>query len=451
MKHTGDLSILQKIPPDAIEAEIAVLGSILIDPDRIVEVAEVLAGPQDFSRPANALIYSNMLELYDQDSTLDINTLNQRLLDHKALDASGGLDYLVECATATAHAGHAVLYAKRVRDKARVRDLMRCVGNIATEIYENPENPDHLIEFAERELFSIFRAVDSGRAVQLKDILREVSDAMESDQDRGLQTGFRDFDTLTGGLQSGEMVVIAARPSMGKTAFVTSLILNMGCSGIGIGMLSLEMPRKQVVHRLLSVHSGVDLSRIHRGTLNDDEFRRFMASSSSLHDVPIFVDDNPNLSAATLRMRARRLVKDHGVRAIIIDYLQLMTAGTGRSESRQVEVSDISRTVKAVARELRVPVVVLSQLNRANESRPNKRPFLSDLRESGAIEQDADVVCLLHREDYYHKNEAEYVPTNMGELHIAKQRNGPTGTIDLIWDTRTAQFKSAEVPTGNSI
>ena len=451
-------TLFESLPPHAIEAEMSLLGSILIDPQVLGDVIFIVKKGEDFFKPANGAIFDAMVELYDKHSSLDIVQLNQLLVDRNALDAVGGLSYLVQLAEAVPSAANAAHYARLVREKAMVRQLIGAAGDILYEAYHSSDESQLILDRAESLIFNIAQQTETASAESLHELIKQTMERIEANLGNeltGIPSGFRELDVMTTGLQAGEMVIIAARPSMGKTALALNMAENMAMRGHAVGVFSLEMGKQQLVQRLLCARSGIDSQRLRRNMLKDQEFRALMAACDELQQAPIYIDDTPGLSLLQLRTKARRLAAKHGIKALLIDYLQLMSAG-GRVESRQIEVSEISRGVKALARELHVPVICLSQLNRAAESREGHRPRMSDLRESGSIEQDADVVALLHREDYYYKDDPEWVENNpellgVAELILTKQRNGPTGTIKLSWiaqSTRFRDYASATPPGG---
>ncbi len=453
--------LFESLPPHAIEAEMSLLGSILIDPQVIGDVIFIVKRGDDFFKPANGAIFDAMLELYDRHSTLDIVQLNQLLVDRNVLDAVGGLEYLVQLANSVPTAANALHYARLVREKANIRQLIAAAGEILYEAYNSPEEAQAILDRAESMIFQIAQQSEQTQIEGLNDLIRQTMERIEANLGQeltGIPTGFSELDSMTTGLQAGEMIIIAARPSMGKTALVLNMAENMAMRGYGVGIFSLEMGKQQLVQRLLCARSGIDSQRLRRNMLREAEFRALMAACDELQQAPIYIDDTPGLSLLQLRAKARRMAAKHKVRAILIDYLQLMSAG-GRVESRQIEVSEISRGVKAMARELNMPVICLSQLNRAAESREGHRPRMSDLRESGSIEQDADVIMLLHREDYYHKDDPEWLENNpdkvgVAELIVTKQRNGPTGTVPLTWvaaSTRFRDYSPARPPAGISM
>ena len=460
--------LLDRLPPHAIEAEMGVLGSMLIDPQAIGDVVLVLRSGTDFFKPAHGAIHDAIVDLYDKNSSIDIVQLNQVLQDRDVLESVGGTNYLIELANAVPTAAHATHYARIVREKAMIRELIHATGEILATAYEQSDDARSVLEDAEQRIFRIAQQSEQSQIESLHDLIKATMETLEANEGKqliGVPTGFSELDEITTGLQKGEMIILAARPSMGKTAFALNLTENVAMRGYGVGFFSLEMGRQQLVQRLLASRSGIDSQRLRRNMLQPDDFRALMAACDELLDAPIFIDDTPGLSLMQLRAKARRMAQKHTLGMIVIDYLQLMTSGR-RAESRQIEVSEISRGVKAMARELNVPVICLSQLNRAAEQREGHRPRMSDLRESGSIEQDADVVSMLHREEYYHQNDEEWNEEmeryaiqgetykdmrGVAELIIAKQRNGPTGTVKLTWIEASTAFKdytAARPPAG---
>ncbi len=439
--------LLEGLPPHALEAEASLLGSVLLDPSVLNDILLVLASGDDFFKKANGLVFEAMVELYNRHSTVDLVQLQQLLTDRKTLDAVGGVDYLLEVARAVPSAASATHYARLVKEKSVIRQLIAAAGEILHDAYSHAEDPRQVLNDAESRIFRIAQQSEQSHAESLQQLISDALQQMERNEGRmltGVSTGYEQFDELTSGLQAGEMIVIAARPSMGKTALALNIAENMAMKGTAVGVFSLEMSRQQLVQRLLSSRSGVAGHKIRRNTLAERDFAALIRACDELVDAPIFIDDTPGLSIMQLRAKARRLKQNHGIEALFVDYLQLMTSGR-RAESRQQEVSEISRGIKALARELNVPVIALSQLNRAVEQREGHRPRMSDLRESGSLEQDADVVAMLHREAYYHVGNQSWHDSNpdklsLAELIIAKQRNGPTDTVKMTWDNTCTRF-----------
>ena len=432
-------------PPVAIEAEMGLLGAVLWDPKMIGDVITVIRSGDDFSVPRHARIYDAMIELYDRHATVDLVLLNQLFLDRNLVEAVGGLDYLVQLAEGVPSAANAVHWARVVREKATTRELIAAAGEILEEAHTSRHPAQTLLENAEQKIFRIAQKRETGIVASAQELVNETMRLIDESEGKGfmgVRTGFAELDEMTNGFQKGEMIVLAARPSMGKTAMALNLMEQVAQHGTPSLMFSLEMGKQQLIQRMLCALGQIDSQKMRRHMLSSGDYTRLMAACDVISKLSMFIDDTPGLSLLAMRSKARRLKERYGIGFIIIDYLQLM-----RVESRQIEVSEISRGIKAMARELDVPVLCLSQLNRAAEQREGHRPRMSDLRESGSIEQDADVVAMLHREEYYHKadpNWADENPDKVGaaELIMAKQRNGPTGTCNLIWDGATTRFKN---------
>jgi replicative DNA helicase len=457
--------LFDRLPPHAPEAEMSLLGSIILDPRAMVDVLDHVQSGDDFYSAAHGVIFDALREIADRNPETDLVELTDRLRDRAELEQVGGAEYLVQLAEGVPSAVNAPHYARMVADKSRLRRLIKATSEILYDAYhvggDGPEDVKQAIDAAEMKIFEIARAEDRAAFANLAALLQDELDRIERVEGRlvsGLHTGFDDLDEKLSGLQPGEMIIIAARPSMGKTALSLNLAEQVAMGGrtpwtrphtdpVSVGFFSLEMSRNALAQRLLSAYSGVDSHKMRTGQINNQMMDQLVRACGELSQAPIIVDDTPNMSVMQLRARARRMVDRHGVKALFVDYLQLMTAPGASRESRQVEVSAISRGIKALARELSLPVVCLAQLNRGSEQREGNRPRMSDLRESGSIEQDADVVMLLHRESYYHQGDANWMEENEdkvndAELIIAKQRNGPTGVVHLTWDAHTTRFKS---------
>ncbi len=439
--------LFNALPPSAVEAEMSLIGSVILDPDVCGDVLQIIRDADDFFRPAHAELWSALVHLYDRHQSVDVVQLQQLLEDRGTLDRAGGIEYIIELADSVPSAANAVHYARIVREKSTVRQLIAAAGDILRNAYTNPDAASDLLDEAERQVFRIAQASESKQAVGLSALIEEAMERLEAADGQpltGVGSGFGDLDVITGGFQPGELIILAARPSMGKSALALNVAENVAARGEAVGIFSLEMSSAQLVQRVLASRSGVDGDRMRRNALRPNEFRALFAACDELRTAPMYFDDTPGLTLLQLRAKARRMKQKHGLQAVVIDYLQLMTSGH-RTESRQQEVSEISRGVKALARELNVPVLCLSQLNRAAEQREGHRPRMSDLRESGSIEQDADVIMMLHREAYYHRDETwrddNPDKVNLAELIIAKQRNGPTGTVKLTWDSRSTRFR----------
>ena len=441
--------LFDKIPPHAIESEAALLGSMILESRIIGDVIEIIKGPDDFYQEKHGLIYGALVHLYDHHEKVDVVQLKQRLHDQGHLETCGGVTYLIEIAQSVPDPTNAQYYAKLVREKAVLRQLIDATGRILYDAYTSREPVQHLLDSAEKEIFKIAESPGGADMATLEQLVHETYQKLEAQEGRhitGLATGFYDLDEMTAGLQPGELIILAARPSMGKTAFALNVAEHVGVSDQqAVAVFSLEMSRQQLAQRLLCSRSGVDAQRVRRNMLRSDDWPRLHQAMGELSDAPFFIDDTPGLTLLQLRAKARRMAARYDIKLIVIDYLQLMSSPG--SESRQQEVSELSRGIKAMARDLSLPVICLSQLNRQAEGREGHRPRMSDLRESGSIEQDADVVMMLHREEYYHVNDPEWAekyPEKQGgaEVIIAKQRNGPTGVVELRFDGATTRFQN---------
>ena len=424
----------QRIPPQNVEAEQAVLGAMMLDHNAVITAMEVLQ-PHDFYREIHRTIFEAMENLHRENKEIDLITLPEELRRMKKLDAAGGLEYVLSLPNLVATAANIEYHANIVKDKAMTRDLITTCTDLTTEAYDGEKEADELIDDAERKIFHLAENKKSGDfdpvGKVVEDTLDKISKLYENKAGlTGLPTGFRDLDKLTSGLQPSDLILIAARPSMGKTAFTLNISQNVGVrQHKTVAFFSLEMSKEQLVQRLLCQISHIDSQKLRTGQLNTDkDWAQLTDACDKLYQAPIYIDDTPGISVSEMRSKARRLKSEHGLDLIIVDYLQLMQGRN--SESRQQEISEISRSLKALARELKVPLIALSQLSRSVESRQDKRPMLSDLRESGALEQDADIVAFLYREDYYDK---ETENQHITEVIVAKHRNGPTDTVKLYF------------------
>lgn len=429
--------------PASPEAEAALLGSMLLDRECIGDVIEKI-NADSFSLTEHRIIFEAIIALYEHNSEIDLILLRDELKKRKCLEAVGGVEFLVRIADSSPTSANALYYANIVHEKAMLRDLARACGEILHQACDDFGDVGGKLDEAEQRIFSVTERKIQGSAVPVKDLITQAFDLIEARKGVdviGKPTGFMELDQMLCGLHDGEMIIIAGRPSMGKTSFALNLAEHMGVDeSLPVAIFSLEMGRQQLVERFLCSRSGVDAQLVRKGMLGAEDMGKLTQAGGELYEKPIFIDDTPGLTPLMIRAKSRRLKSRYDIQAIFIDYMQLMSLG-GRVESRQQEISTISRYLKSLARELNVPVVVLSQLNRAAEGREGHRPRMSDLRESGSIEQDADVIILLHREDYYHKGEPEWEDSNTAEVIIAKQRNGPTGIVELIFDGRLTRFK----------
>ena len=427
-----------RLPPHSLEAEMCALASMMLDKQLAEQVVSLLDG-DSFYLTDHKIIFDTIRSLIVDSRPVDAVILRDELKKNNQLDAIGGAAYIAQILSAVPSAAHGMEYAQRVREKSLLRLMIHLSDDVTRRAYSG-ESADQLLDSAAGEMFKLAERRITNPMQHLGDVAAQVYEMLEDKGRRGVETGFWDLDDMLNGLQPGEMVVVAARPSMGKTAFSMNVMQQVAQQNIPVGVFSLEMSSQQLAQRMLCSVAHVDAQRVRKGQLTNDEYQRLAKVVVQMRKMPIFTDDSPQLTPLDLRTKARRLKHDHDIRCLMIDYMQLMD--NPGPESRQQQISEISRGIKAVARELGVPVIALSQLNRASENRDGHKPRMSDLRESGSIEQDADVVMLLHREDYYHKSDANYIPTNLAEVIIAKQRNGPTGTVDLIFDGNTATFRN---------
>jgi replicative DNA helicase len=441
--------VIDRLPPHSLEAEQSVLGAILIDRETIIEIAEFLR-PEDFYRQAHANIYRAMLELFERREPVDLITVAESLERSDNLEHIGGRSYLSTLSNQTPTAVHAVQYARIVERKAVLRNLIGAAGKIAGIGYEDPAEIQEAIDRAESELFTVSnRRITTGFA-QLKDLLHSAYDRLDylhahRGELSGISTGFLDLDQLTTGFQKSDLIVLAARPSVGKTSFALNIAEHAAVrEKKTVGLFSLEMSKEQLVLRLLSSVATIDSKRLRSGFLEEMDFARIAPAMNDLSEASLYIDDTPNITAMELRTKARRLQAESGLDLVIVDYLQLMQATTNNRDSNRVqEVSEISRGLKALARELSVPVIALSQLSRQPEMRESKEPRLSDLRESGAIEQDADLVLFLYREkERAPGDDTGDLDGEVINLKLAKHRNGPTGDIQLWFRKSQTRFQS---------
>jgi len=445
---------MAKVPPSSQEAEEAVIGSIFIDPSIINDIMEIVSS-SDFYYPKNRLIFQAIEKLYDEGEPIDVISVSEKLKTMQKLDVVGGELEVARLADVVPTAAHAVHYAKIVRDKSILRQLITASSRIV-EMASEEGDIDEVLDNAEKLIFEIAESRTLKSYSHIKQIMHDVFEELERIQERveelgeaaplvtGIPTGFNELDKLTTGFHKSDLVIIAARPSVGKTAFALSLARNMAIKySIPVGIFSLEMSAEQLAQRLLAMEGRVDLHKLRTGEFTSEEWDRLTVATEKLYKSNIIVDDEASLDPRALRAKARRMKKEFGVDVIFVDYMQLMHLKSSR-ENRQQEISEISRSLKLLARELDVVIIALSQLSRAVEQRENKRPRLSDLRESGAIEQDADTVIFIYREEYYKKSERIHEP-HEAEIIIGKQRNGPIGTVTLIFDPTSVTFYDLDI------
>ena len=434
-----------RIPPHSIEAEQSVLGAMILDKTSINTAVEIIR-PEDFYKQSNGEIYSAIINLFNKNEPVDIITLQEELKRRNSLDAIGGVTYLANLSGGVATTANTEYYCKIVDEKSTLRKLIGSSNEIIAKAYEDTEEVNAIIEVAEKNIFDITQGSQREGFAPINEVLLDSFAKIEEMAANkggltGLTTGFIDIDMKLSGLQKSDLVLLAARPSMGKTALGINIATNSALkAGAKVGIFSLEMSKEQLVQRMIAGTAHVDLQKIISGRLDEDEWLNIINSMGPLSAADVYIDDTAGISLMEMKAKCRRLKIEKGLDLIVIDYLQLMQM-EGRQESRQQEISSISRGLKALAKEMECPVVALSQLSRAPELRADHRPILSDLRESGAIEQDADVVLFLYRDDYYNEDSEQ---KNIGELIIAKHRNGPTGTLELVFKKEFTKFLNKE-------
>jgi replicative DNA helicase len=440
---TTKVPVFERVPPQNVEAEMAVLGSMLIEEDAISNAVEILDG-NSFYREAHAKIFEGIISLYKRNRAVDLVTLSDELKRNGCLDDVGGPEYLAQITSAVPTAVNVEHYAKIVKEKVLLRSLINAATQIAASSYDDQQDVNYLLDRAEQLIFEVATRRAETSFVPLRDIIKSSIENIDNlyqlkSSVTGLPTGFYDFDQMTAGLQPSDLVIVAGRPSMGKSALVICMAEYVAVVHKSpVAIFSLEMSKEQLVHRMLCSHARVDAHKARTGFLSQSDWPRLTNAAGKLSEASIFIDDTPGIPVLELRAKARRLKSRYNIELVIVDYLQLVQ-GPGKVESRQQEISEISRSLKALAKELKVPLIAVSQLSRAVESRDDRKPRLSDLRESGAIEQDADVVVLLLREEYYNPT-----PENSGiaDVNIAKQRNGPVGSFNLAFIKELARFEN---------
>ena len=442
-------ALIKRILPHSPEAEQSVIGSMIMSRDAIVEASEIITGA-DFYQQQYGIVFEAMIELHDEGKAVDLITLQERLKEKDLPPEISSMEFVRDLLSAVPTSANVKYYAEIVAEKSMLRKLIKTTEEITNACYLGKEKTQDILEVTEKKIFDLVQNRGSEEFVPIRQVVLNAIEKIEKASRSqgsvtGIPTGFIDLDYKMSGFQPSDLILVAARPSMGKTAFVLNIAQYMAFhNDVTAAIFSLEMSKEQLVNRLLALESKVDSQNIRTGNLEDEEWAKLIEGANIIGKSNLIIDDKPGISISELRSKCRKYKMEHNLGVIFIDYLQLMT-GSGRSESRQQEISEISRSLKALARELHVPVVALSQLSRAVEQRPDHRPMLSDLRESGAIEQDADVVMFLYRDDYYNKDTEH---PNEAEVIIAKQRNGPIGTVTLIWKPEYTKFVNAARPQG---
>ena len=448
LSPTPENVYMNRIPPNDQDAEQAILGCMLFDNEGVGIAFEKLKG-DDFYRPDHKVIFESIIELFNENTQIDLITLKNKLEKKGMLEQVGGIAYLADIAGTVSTSARINDYIKIVYEKSMLRKLIKASATISEQSYLAQDNLDNILNTAEQSIISILQDQKSEDFTHINDILISTIDKIEEiyyspEKITGIKTGFIDFDAKTAGLHPSDLILIAARPSMGKTAFALNIALHAAVEEkVPTAIFSLEMSKEQLANRLICSQAMVDDQKLCTGGLNTEDWEKIAQATGEISEAPIYINDVPGISPMELRAMCRKLKLEAGLGLIVIDYLQLMSgSGTTRNESRQNEISEISRSLKAIAREMNAPVIALSQLSRACESRSDHRPMLSDLRESGAIEQDADLVAFLYRDEYYFPDKIEN--KNQAELIIAKQRNGPVGTVNLLWLNSFTRFVNRE-------
>ena len=442
-----DEALIKRVPPHSIEAEQSVVGAMLMDKDAITTASEIISG-EDFYQTAYGVVFDSVVELFNEGKPVDLITLQNRLKEKDVPEEIRSLEFVRDLVAAVPTSANIKYYAEIVAEKSLLRKMIKMNDEITNACYLAKEPVEAIMERTEKQVFELVQNRGASDYVPIRQVVLNALEKIEKASKSkgtvtGIPTGFIDLDYKTSGFQPSDFILVAARPSMGKTAFVLNIAQHVAFrQNKTVAIFSLEMSKEQLVNRLFSLESYVDAQLLRTGNLKDSDWEKLIEGAGTIGKSNLIIDDTPGISISELRSKCRKYKLEHGLDMIIIDYLQLMSGSVGkRSDSRQQEISDISRSLKAVARELNVPVISLSQLSRAVEQRPDHRPMLSDLRESGAIEQDADVVMFIYRDDYYHKD-TEHV--NEAEIIIAKQRNGPIGTVTLTWLPQYTKFANSQ-------
>ncbi len=432
-----------RLPPHSIEAEQCTIASMLLEKECIGDVVQII-DRDCFYQTDHQILFDVLLSLFNSSSPIDTTILREELTKRGLWEEIGGAPYIGQLLNTVPSASHAKHYAGIVREKYVLRSLIAASNETLREAYAPHEKADYLLDRAEHRIFDIAERRVQSEMTPINVALEAAFERIEDRGKRGLDSGYHEIDDLLNGMQDGEMIVVAARPSIGKTAFALNVIEHVSANlKIPSAIFSLEMSRQQLAQRMLCGRADVDAHKVRKGMCSAEEFGKLATVVSEMSKVPIYIDDSPDLTIMNLRAKCRRLKRSQDVKLVVIDYLQMMSAPE-IEDGRQQQITAISRGIKSVARELMIPIIAISQLNRASESRDGHKPRMSDLRESGSIEQDADVIMLMHREDYYRASQADFMPDNIAEVIIAKQRNGPTGSVKLHFDLKTTRFRNLD-------
>lgn len=437
---------LGKIPPNDVEAEQAVIGSMLTDKEAVSAAIEVLK-PEDFYREDNRIIFEAILSLYGRSEPIDIITLKSELSSMGKFEAVGGLEYIAELPDKVPTTANVEQYIKIVEEKSVLRNLIKTANEIITLGYDQTQEVDSIIEGAEKKIFEVMQKKNQKGYTPIKDILVETFTELEQLYNQkqritGIPTGLSDLDFRTSGLHNSDLILVAARPAMGKSAFALNIATNAAVRAkVPVAIFSLEMSKEQMTSRILCSEAMVDSNKVRTGKIDDEEWGKLAAASGELSEANIYIDDTPGISIMEIRAKCRKMKIEKNIGLVVIDYLQLVQGSGKRGSSREQEIAEISRSLKILAKEINVPVIALSQLSRAPEQRPDHRPMLSDLRESGSIEQDADIVMFLYRDDYYNEDSEK---KNIAEVILAKHRAGSTGTVELLWLGNYTKFANID-------
>lgn len=438
--------MIKRVLPHSIEAERSVIGSMIMDKDAITSASEIITG-EDFYQNQFGILYDAMLELYNEGKPVDLVTLQDKIKEKDIPEELCSIEFIRDLISSVPTSANVKYYAGIVKEKSVLRRLIKITEGISNDAYMSKDKLEVILENAEKQVFDVVQNRSTGDFTSIKDVVIQSLASIESAARNkgsvtGVSTGFYDLDYKTAGLQPSDLIIVAARPSMGKTAFVLNIAENVAVKNNTTTVIfSLEMSKDQLVKRIIAMNAKVDSQAMRTGDLQDDDWLKIVESARDIGSSNLIIDDTPSITVQELRSKCRKLKLERNLGLVIIDYLQLMSGGSKKSESKQQEVSEISRSLKAVAREINAPVIALSQLSRAVEQRPDKRPMMSDLRESGAIEQDADVIMFIYRDDYYNKESKD---AGVSEIIIGKQRNGPTGTVKLAWLSQYTKFANLD-------